>query len=90
MFILLLFCSGYAPLHRVTIAAGEVYLQIARLLVESKADVAARDRCFSPPPISPSFTHYLPCSFGESALKHAINERKADVVAYLRSIGAPQ
>ena len=25
-------------------------LEVTRLLVESKADVAARDRCFSPPP----------------------------------------
>jgi hypothetical protein len=46
-----------------------------------------------PSPLSPSFTHYLPCSDGNTALKWAIdsqNSNKADVIAYLRSIGAPQ
>jgi hypothetical protein len=43
-----------------------------------------------PSPLSPSFTHYLPCSFGITALKYAINFNKADVAAYLRSIGAPE
>ena len=35
-------------------------------------------------------THSLRCSFGWTALKIAINYYKADVVAYLRSIGAPE
>jgi hypothetical protein len=43
-----------------------------------------------PSPLSPSFTHYLPCSLGYIALKYAIDSFKADVVAYLRSIGAPE
>jgi hypothetical protein len=43
-----------------------------------------------PSPLSPSFTHYLPCSDGETALKFAIDNNKADVIAYLRSIGAPE
>ena len=58
-----------------------------------------------PSPLSPSFTHYLHCSDGKTALKYAIEGNKselsnssnswteltkADVVAYLRSIGAPQ
>jgi hypothetical protein len=38
----------------------------------------------------PSFTHYLPCSDGETALQAAIDFNKADVAAYLRSIGAPE
>ena len=46
-FILLLFFSQYTPLHW---SAQEGHLEVTRLLVESKADVAARDRCFSPPP----------------------------------------
>jgi hypothetical protein len=43
-----------------------------------------------PSPPSQSFTHYLPCSFGNTALKFAIDKNKADVIAYLRSIGAPE
>jgi hypothetical protein len=45
--ILLLFFSRSTPLH---LSAYKGYLEVTRLLVESKADVAARDRCFSPPP----------------------------------------
>jgi hypothetical protein len=39
---------------------------------------------------SQSSTHSLRCSDGKTALKNAIDENKADVAAYLRSIGAPQ
>jgi hypothetical protein len=90
--ILLLFFSQATPLHR---SAAHGHLEVCRLLVESKADVAARNRCFSPPALSPSFTHYLPCSGGDTALSWAIyykkvNNYEADVPAYLRSIGAPQ
>ena len=46
-FIRLLSFSQETPLHR---SAEYGHLEITRLLVESKADVAARDRCFSPPP----------------------------------------
>jgi hypothetical protein len=45
--ILLLFFSQCTSLHW---SAIEGSLEVVRLLVESKADVAARDRCFSPPP----------------------------------------
>ena len=45
--ILLLFFSQSTPLHQ---SAREGHLEVTRLLVESKADVAARTRCFSPPP----------------------------------------
>jgi ankyrin repeat protein len=85
--ILLLFFSQRTPLHQSAVFG---HLEIARLLVESNADVAARNRCFSPPPLSPSFTHYLPCSFGSTALNFAIDQNKADVAAYLSSIGAPE
>ncbi len=47
IFILLLFFSQWTPLLS---CAYQGRLEVARLLVESKADVAARDRCFSPPP----------------------------------------
>ena len=43
-----------------------------------------------PLPLSPSFTQYLPCSDGETALKCAIYRNEADVIAYLRSIGVPE
>jgi hypothetical protein len=46
-FILLLSFSQRTPLHR---CAQEGHLEVCHLLVESKADVAARSRCFSPPP----------------------------------------
>ena len=46
-FILLLSFSEYTPLH---LAALYCHLEVTRLLVESKADVAARDMCSSPPP----------------------------------------
>ena len=45
--ILFLFFRHQTPLHD---SAYFGHLEVARLLVESKADVAARDRCFSPPP----------------------------------------
>ena len=46
-FILLLSFSQKTPLHY---SAANGRLEVTRLLVESKADVAARDRYFSPPP----------------------------------------
>jgi hypothetical protein len=46
-FILLHFFSQLTPLH---LSACFGHLEVTRLLVESKADVAARERCFSPPP----------------------------------------
>ena len=46
-FILLLFFSQATSLHY---GSYKNHVEICRLLVESKADVAARDRCFSPPP----------------------------------------
>ena len=46
-FILLISFSQWTPLHW---SAWNGRLEVTRLLVESKADVAARDQCFSPPP----------------------------------------
>jgi hypothetical protein len=39
---------------------------------------------------SQSSTHTLRCSDGDTALKWAIQQNKADAAAYLRSIGAPE
>ena len=46
-FILLPFFSQFTSLHR---SAFNGHIEVCRLLVESKADVAARTKCFSPPP----------------------------------------
>ena len=58
--ILLLSFSQCTPLHLSAIG-GE--LAVCRLLVESKADVAARDRCFNPPP-----SHHLSLTICLAAL----------------------
>ena len=58
--ILLLFFSEWTVLH---LAAYNGRLEICRLLVESKADVAARTRCFSPPP-----SHHLSLTICLAAL----------------------
>ena len=47
-------------------------------------------KCFISTPSHHLFTHYLPCSYGNTALKWAIDQNQADVIAYLRSIGAPE
>ena len=70
-------------------AARQGNLDICRLLIDSKADVAARDRCFSPP----RARHHLPTllrSAGHSALTWAVNRRMTHVTAFLRCFGAPQ
>ena len=59
-FILLLFFSQWTPLH---FSAVWGRLEVCRLLVESKADVAARNWCFSPPP-----SHHLSLTIGLAAL----------------------
>ena len=152
-FILFPFLSEGTPLHD-AVARGR--LEVCRLLVVLKADVAATTWCFSalppltifhslsalqrwlhptpvghqqqpsrrccipaqhrcaasipffifglgrkltllkgtcasvPPPPTLWFTHYLPCSRGRTALALSIGQNKADVAAYLRSIGALQ
>jgi hypothetical protein len=51
-----------------------------------------REEQIVPQPLarSQSSTHSLRCSHGDTALKLAIDRNKADVAAYLRSIGAPK
>ncbi len=58
--ILVLFFSRRTPLH---LSASNGRLEVTRLLVESKADVAVRDRCFSPPP-----SHHLSLTICLAAL----------------------
>ena len=49
---------------------------------------------FQPSPLSPSFTHFLPCSGdspnGITALKLNMSNWNWPVVEYLRSVGAPE
>jgi hypothetical protein len=79
------------PLHY---SANNGRLEVVRFFVESKADVAVKSPAWGvcvlqPSPLSPSFTHYLPCSIvHKTALGYAIMGGQAAVVAYLRSIGA--
>jgi hypothetical protein len=82
--------SGDTPLM---CSAFYGHLEICKLLVSSKADLAARDRCgrcqrcsrFSLNQSQP-----LVCSDGKTALKCAMDRSKSDVVTFLRGIGAPQ
>ena len=48
--IILLFFSQRTPLHAAARDTCRGNLEVFRLLVESKVDVIANDRCFSPPP----------------------------------------
>ena len=82
--------SGATPLIR---SAYYGHLEICRLLISSKADLAARDRCGRCQRCSRfslNQSHPLACSRGNTALKCAMNENKSDVVAFLRGIGAPE
>ena len=38
----------------------------------------------------PFATHAPSCSGGKTALKNAMSNNKADVIAFLRSVGAPE
>ncbi len=48
----------------------------------------ARVMSFSPSPLSPSFTHYLPCSAGRTALKWSIVCNIADIMSLLHTCAA--
>ena len=74
-------------------SAFEGHLEVCKLLVSSKADLAARHwcgRCQRCSRFSLNQSHPLACSNGNTALKCAMGEKKSDVVAFLRGIGAPQ
>ena len=64
-----LFFSQVTPL---ILSAYNGFLEICRVLVASKADVAKR------------------MQGGWTALGYAIQKNNSDVIAYLRSIGAPE
>ena len=82
--------SGWTPLHW---SAANGRLETCKVLVSSKADLAARDRCGRCrccSRFSLNQSHPLACSRGRTALKRAMDEKKSDVVSFLRSVGAPQ
>ena len=82
-------CSQYTPLHCCCYGNGS--LKVCKLLVRSKADVAATDEYRSlQRALSSRPTHSLPCSQGHTPLWAAIDENNSEVADYLRSIGAPE
>jgi ankyrin repeat protein len=82
--------DGYTALH---CAAYYGNLDLCRLLVEARADLSLRNRCCSrlhARSLCCRTPHTQRCSLGKTALKLAIDFKKADVVAFLRSVGAPE
>jgi ankyrin repeat protein len=87
---LMFFSGGYTALHY---AAYNGSLDSCRLLVVARADLSLRDRCCSrlrARSLCRRTPHTQRCSDGRTALKLAISQNKADVVAFLRSVGAPE
>ncbi len=96
--LLLIFCSSvhYTALHG---AAYYGHTAVCELLIAGKADVDAKNRCASYILnlllilfciILMTATYPPACSFGRTPLKLAVDEKKPDVVAFLRSVGASQ
>ena len=87
---LMFFSDGNTALH---LAAYWGQLDSCRLLVEARADLSLRGRCCSrlrARSLCCRTPHTQRCSGGKTALKLAISHKKADVVAFLRSVGAPE
>jgi ankyrin repeat protein len=87
---LMFFSHGQTALHY---AADYGHPDSCRLLVEARADLSLRNRCCSrlrARSLCCRTPHTQRCSLGETALKRAISQQKADVVAFLRSVGAPE
>jgi ankyrin repeat protein len=80
--------SGWTALHHaVRLNIGSV--NTCRLLVESKADVAAIQRYITIPHVFFLFAQSVRCSDGKTALKVAIDLNRSEVVAFLRTVNAP-
>ena len=87
---LMFFSYGQTALH---CAAFYGNLDLCRLLVEARADLSLRDRCCSrlrARSLCCRTPHTQRCRDGETALKGATQWNQADVVAFLRSVGAPE
>jgi ankyrin repeat protein len=87
---LMFFRYGFTALHY---AADYGHLDSCRLLVEARADLSLRNRCCSclrARLLCRRTPHTQRCSGGKTALKCAIEQNKANVVAFLRSVGAPE
>ena len=80
-FILLLSFSRWTALH---VSAANRRLEVTRLLVESKADVAAR-RCFSPPP-----SHHLSLTIclAAGAALHSITPSSTNIITFPHTCAA--
>ncbi len=84
----LLFFSNITPLHH---SAYHGHLETCRLLVESNADITFRRS--HGPDVAPPAVYYSRTKDMRAlhtALQLAMRQNKADVVAYMRSIGAPE
>ena len=87
---LMFFSDGRTALHD---AACNGHLDSCRLLVEARADLSLTNRCCSrlrARSLCRRTPHTQRCRDGKTALKLAIERNKADVVAFLRSVGAPE
>ena len=74
-------------------AATMGHLEVCKFLISQNANVAARDECDAMLPAAragDALAHSRACRDGKTALKNAIKNNNPDVVAYLRSIGAPE
>ncbi len=81
--------SEMTPLHW---SSFKDHVDVCQFLVASKADMTTRDRCrfVSSAALLCSAAHPLRCSNGLTPLKLAIQEKKSDVAAYLRSVEAQE
>jgi hypothetical protein len=59
-----------------TFSQGELFPQ----------EQSCEGQVLQPSPLSPSFTHYLPCSRGNTALQVAVDYNKHNVAEYLRKL----
>ena len=98
----LLYCasSGYGEFRSLEVLkqihGKELYgrVEVCKVLLAAKADAAARDWCdataLAVRRLNANSDNPPPCSENRTALKLAIKNRNPDVVAFLRSIGAPE
>ena len=86
-------CLLFSLLTALQHSSGNGHTDVCKLLVAARADVDAKNRCqqplvaVSPPSPSAATPHLLRCRWGETALRRAIDRNRADVVAYLQSVG---
>ncbi len=86
----LLFFSNITPLHH---SAYHGHLETCRLLVESNANITfcrSHGPDVAPPVEAVNYSRTKDMRALHTPLKLAMRQNKADIVAYMRSIGAPE